>query len=464
MSTLVNITIKDNKFLLGILILPVIFFLFYLLSYLPLQASLVLAAFLFVFILIAKIEFGLYLMAFFLPVIHWDFYIWKLQIPLIDLISVFVLTAFFVRYFMLTYLGPEEMRPKITLVFPKIFSFFFLAVIFSSFFSSTPLDSLWYGVRWILFFYLAYVILPVNIIRSEKTLKNILITIVLSATLVSIMSLASLYGQDWRNEFVRIKPIPIAGIFPFGENQNLIVEVCLPALFYVLALMQMINGPRITRFLNLVFLLLASVLVGTFSRGGWIALAVCLFVLVVYRYRQNIRHLLLPVFISLLILTPIFYYMYLMQTDYYIGVGSNQSRILSTQIAYNAFIDRPWLGNGSGEYMNIIANNVRFRAKFGDPLESHGVFQKIMAENGGLGLAGFTMFISSVFIFFYKSIKRLKKYDLLYLNLVLGASSIFIFEVFNTSYYKGKLWFPIALALLGANIYLNKEKQEYEKN
>lgn len=443
--------------------LPIFLLPLYFLNFMPVEALLVLAALLFWIFLVAKIELGLYLMAFFLPVIHWDFFIWKLQIPLIDLLGVFALAAFFTRHAILTYLGPATLRPKLIWPFRKTFIFFFTAVLASSFFSPTILDSLWYGVRWILFFYLAYLVFPINVIKDEKILKKTMLAVVCSASLVGLMSLASLYGQDWRNEFVRIRPIAIADVYPLGANQNLLVEALLPAIFYLLAFRQYELSRRTKRFLNLVFLFLALVLIGTFSRGGWLALAACLSAGAMYRYRQSIRRFILPIAGVLIVLTPVFYYMYLMQTDYYIGVGSNQSRIVSSQVAWQAFADKPLLGNGSGEYMNIIANNVRFRAKFGDPLESHGVLQKIMAENGLFGLAGFLLFVWLIFRYFYKGIKTLSKYDLIYLYLVLGGSAVFIFEIFNTSYYKGKLWFPIALALASASIFYKKEKNEGKK-
>jgi O-antigen ligase len=107
---------------------------------------------------------------------------------------------------------------------------------------------------------------------------------------------------------------------------------------------------------------------------------------------------------------------------------------------------------------------VRFRAKFGDPLESHGIIQKVMAENGALGLIGFVMFVILIFKYMYQGLMKMQKYDLLYLYLVLAGVSVFIFEIFNTSYYKGKLWFPIAIALVGVNIYLEKEKYAGAEN
>ena len=58
----------------------------------------------------------------------------------------------------------------------------------------------------------------------------------------------------------------------------------------------------------------------------------------------------------------------------------------------------------------------------------------------------------------------MRKYDLMYLYLVLAGASVFICELFNTSYYKGKLWFPIAIALAGVNIYLEKEKYAGAEN
>ncbi len=410
-----------------------------------------------IWVLILKIEWGIYLMAFFLPVIHWDFYIGPLQIPLIDALGILVLSAFFARHFLLIYLG--EKQPE-KLKWPALgaFSVFFLAALVSAFFSPTILKSAWYSIRWILLFYMAYIFLPINIIKDRKTLRSVIALIIASAVITGVLGLMSIAGQNWRQEFVRVKPIEIAGVFPLGENQNLIVEVMLPAILLVFAMKEWARSARSKRLLNLTLIFLVLILIGTFSRGGWLALVAAGLVYAIAIYRKQIQKYVLPLILILIALTPVFVYMYRIQTDYETGVGSNQSRILSSRIAWQAFLDKPFFGNGSGEYINLVGQNVLFRAKFGDPLESHGIFQKILAENGLAGLLGFSLMLMVFVRTFYCGLKNNKNEFRTLLPIILAGLAIFIFEIFNTSYYKGKLWLPIAIGLVYVNLLKQTDK------
>ncbi len=113
------------------------------------------------------------------------------------------------------------------------------------------LNGIWYSIRWLLFFYIIYILLPYYIINKEKFLKNSLITFVLASLVVALMGVMSLPGQDWSSSFIRIQPIGINGIFPIGDNQNLIAEVLVVGIFFTLALKYWITATWQSKLLNL---------------------------------------------------------------------------------------------------------------------------------------------------------------------------------------------------------------------
>lgn len=412
-------------------------------------------------IFIIRPEIGLYMLALFLPVINWNFYYQSLEMPFIDILSIVLAAAFALRFIFQIFHDPKA---AMEIKFPFLLSFilFFTSVLASSYFDNEMLKSLWYAVRWILLSYLCYLFIPVNVIKNENILKTALGFFILSAILVSTIGLLSMPGQDWRSEFIRIQPVSIAGIYPIGSNQNLIVETILPALFFILFFRTRTTQKRTKRILDVLFVFLLLVLIGTFSRGGWLSFIVSFSLFLLFTYRDKVRKFIIPGIVLLTLCTPVFYYMYLMQTDFNIGGGSNASRIVSTEIAWRAFMDKPWFGQGTGEYINLIDDDIRFKARFGDPLDSHGVFQKVMAENGIFGLVTFFIFLGSIIIYIFRAIKKYPEYFNSLLPVALGAFSIVFFEFFNTSYYKGKMWLPIALII--AAIYLVKEKKlSYDK-
>ena len=401
-----------------------------------------------------RLEYGIYLIAFFLPVINWNFEYVGLRVPFIDLLAVSVFFMYFIQKFL------ARKYRDIDLVHLFSFSFFFLAAILSSIFSDNIFSSLWYSLRWILFFYLVYIVLPVNVIKSEKILKNTLIFFSFSVLLVSLMGVFSIFSQDWIHTLARAKPISIFGIFLIGENQNLMAETLLPGIFILVSLKYWTKEKVVRRFLNLLILFVGIVLLLTFSRGAWLSLFVVSFFSALVYYKSKFIKFLMPLFLILIITIPLILYMVNLQANYGIGTSSNQSRILLSEIAWNGFKNNSILGKGTGEYFNIVAQNIRFRANYGAPVDSHGVGQKILVENGALGIFAFIIFIFAIYKKFF-SIFKDRKFIEIYLPLIGAASSIFIFELFNTSYYKGKLWFVVALALV--SIKLIQDKKIYEK-
>lgn len=160
-----------------------------------------------------------------------------------------------------------------------------------------------------------------------------------------------------------------------------------------------------------------------------------------------------------MLLSPLFVYMYRLQSQYDIGVSSTENRLIMTDIAWTTFLDKPVFGQGDGTFINFIADNIRFVAKYGEPLDSHGVWQKILLENGLFGVFTFALLLISIFIIFGRFWKRYGDRYPWFPPLVLGSIGIVIMEFFNTSYYKGKMWLPIALALAAVNLIRTKERK-----
>lgn len=440
------------------LILAVFFVLFILIfaifSFYPIETALTIVAWLVLAGLIYKPEIGLYLMVFFLPVINWNFYYGRLEIPFIDLLSLVVLMAFILKQAYLFIFDRKNFKLKFPLFI--VFILFFATAIISSFGSNIVNDSLWYNIRWILFFYLAYIVLPFNIISNKKILKNVLLGFSLAGLAVVLMGTASLYFQDWQNDFVRIKPLAIAGIFPLGDNQNLLAEVIIVSLFFSLALKYWFKAETAGKIINLIIIFSGLVLIGTFSRAAWLVLIFQTSVYLIYK-KSLFKKIFLPGLLIILMLLPVFYYMFELQGQYRIGVSSTENRLMLTQISWQAFLDKPWFGRGSGNFVNLVADNTRFTAKYGAPLDSHGVLQKILAENGLFGILAFTLLAFNIIYIFWQALKNYKAEINLLLPLVCGSLGVFMFEFFNTSYYKGKLWLPIAVTLAAVNLAKNNQ-------
>jgi O-antigen ligase len=286
---------------------------------------------------------------------------------------------------------------------------------------------------------------------------------------VALMGVTSLFFQDWQNTFVRIQPILLFNIYPIGQNQNLIAEFLVVAVFSILALKYWRGAVLRNKLITILAIVLALVALATFSRAAWIALAIGVALYFIYQSKEFKKRYIIPALLSLIFIVPMAFYLVRLQSQFDIGVSSTENRLLLTQISVSAFKEEPFFGKGSGVFYRLVEENIRFRAKYGDPLDSHGMWQKILAENGGLGVISFGAFCLALFWGIHKGIMFLRpRRELkLVLPLALGALAGFIFQLFNTSYYKGKMWLPIGLTLAAIYIFSKKKNEPFygkEKN
>ena len=394
-----------------------------------------------------KPKLGLYLTALSLPVIGRDFYIQGLIIPASDLIALCTLFGFLFHLFF-TYLFKPLKREK--LIWPLFYPFalFFLINILSIIINGNNISSWYYFLRWPVFLYMAYIFAPFNIIKNPKTLKKTVILVTISAILVLISGFASLIGQDWQYSFFRLKSIYIFNSYPFGENHNLVAEFLNIGAFFILVIREFIKTKKGKRLIDALFILSGLGIILTFSRTGWITLflqsALYLFYRLKHRPREKMTAAILAC-LFLIVISPLFFKMSSLQEK---NTSSTENRWLLTEIALDAFYDKPLLGQGSGSYIDLVAANTRFSAKYGAPVDSHGMLQKILAETGILGL--FSWLFILLYLVRFTIITLNKYYPRVnwVLPFALAALGGIFFQFFNTSYFKGRVWLPLVLFLL----------------
>jgi O-antigen ligase len=308
-----------------------------------------------------------------------------------------------------------------------------------------------------------FVVLPYNAINSKKVLMNVFWSLFSVGIFVALMGLWSVLFPAGTGLFRRAVPLSIFGISILGTNHNLIAEVLISVIPIGFILIWETKEIFIKKLLIVGVLLMSVVNLLTFSRTGWIALAFELLILVLIRYRKNIRSLFELGLVALLILSPLVLYGYIFMTSEIVR-SSNLNRIALTKIALEAFAKHPVIGAGAGTFVEQVARDRWYIADFGSPLEAHGVVQKLLAETGLLGFLTFFALLGYIILRLvkvYNSLPRESSYKYILLALILSSGGSIIFQLFNTSYFVSKLWLPLGVALAAAR--LAEEKMRVER-
>jgi len=414
-------------------------------------------------IFVAWPKVSLYFLAFTLPIIGWNFSWQGMSIPLIDLIAILASAALILRLVYQSFFIVSSSH-QLKIKWPLIIPFLTILVVnfISAAWSENPISSFYYIFRWLILLYVAYIFLPYNLITDGRTLRKTIIALVLGGLAVLISAYLSLYGQDWRDSFFRISSISLFNVYPFGENHNLIAEYLNVSAFLILTWRFLIKKERYQRLGDLLFLIMALAIILTFSRAGWATLGLQMGAYLWFYFRTRQRkslEIIIGFILLILLTTPFIWKMNQLQKD---NISSTENRWLLTTISWESFTKRPFLGFGSGSYLSLVDSNIRFKAKYGDAIDSHGAIQKIAAENGLFGLFAWFLVLADLFKISIRSLKRYSQEYPWFLTLWLAASGGLFFQLFNTSYYKGKAWLPVALFLAAVRLLdakYDKQKQ-----
>lgn len=430
-------------------------------------------------------DLGLILLAFLSPftglVVDFGAYEWSRNVPYLGGIDAPVLDFFAMALFVALLIRIIVSAPRITkqMIRPApmlgLFLLFLFANVLSLFFAPNS-EYFLYGLKFLLrpllFMYLMFVVIPNVIIQSEQLLIRVLRAFFFSGVLAAIMGLASFlvvgpFGGLWH----RATPFAIGGFAPLGYNHNLLAEVLvlMVPLGVYFVYQEHVEWKRRWYFLATALIALIALL--TFARTAWIVLGFEFF-LFVWFFRKEIRtsaimrHSKRLAILGVTVLLPVLIYMAAITSSRLVA-GSTDTRLDLTLIAWEYFKRSPWVGNGPGSFMHIVSDTHVFFIEYGDPLDAHGMLQKVLAEGGIIGLAAWVGLLAAIVAYCYHALvvarrrrgeegeERSQRMAALCI-MVLGAM---VYQLFNTSYFNAKMWLPIGLALVASQFILCKKEK-----
>lgn len=405
-------------------------------------------------------EIVFYVMIFLFPFINFQLIFDSVNVPYVDLIAAVLFGAWIYKKLIVNWFNHSQ-RLKLK-DFPGLFFavLFFVSAAASIFNSAYVLTSAKFLLRPLIFFYLVYLVLPYNLIVKKIQLKKIYHIIFVAGVIVALIGLISIFftAGPWYQK--RAMPYSFGDFNPLGGNQNAIAEVLVVTIPITLLLIARTKKYRSQAILLIGLVLMAGILLLTFSRSGWLALLLELIILFIFGFGAKIkRRYVLPLLLVFIVL-PVVIYFTAWQNISWVQT-SNLNRILLTEIAVNGFLAHPFIGNGLNMFSSIVSETFVYVVEFGDPLESHGFLQKIMTEQGLFGLITFLGLLTYIFfqyiLAFIKENDRSERFIILCLLMMLAG--IVFFELFSTSYYISRMWLPIGIGLAAVSVYQKNNKK-----
>lgn len=400
-------------------------------------------------------QIGIYLLIILFPFNYWEFVYGEINIPYVDLLALILFISWLFKYFYLL----VSHRQKINLKnFPGWFLMLLFVVSGALSLLNVEAEFFWqsakYLLRPIIFFYLAYLILPYNIIDDFKKLFNSFkISFILGVGL-SFMGIWSIIFPPFVG-LRRAVPISLFGLWPLGTNHNSLAEVLVCLVPIAIILFWYEKNVLLKNIYLIGALLMTGVNLLTLSRSGWLSILLELLILLILRYKETAKHFFTS-YLSYLILfisAPALYLMYQLATSNVI-VSSNLDRFKLIEIAIHLFRQYPLIGAGVGTFIQYVSQTSWYIVEYGNPLDAHGFLFKTLAETGILGTLGFTGLLIYIL---YKLIKGyFNNIQTSYASLLLGMVCLAVgdisFQLFSTNYYLARVWLPLGLALVALKL------------
>lgn len=322
-----------------------------------------------------------------------------------------------------------------------------------------------YAMRPILFDYLAFIALPVNLIKSRSRLITILTILTTIGVFAAANGLVAMIFPPGGGFIGRARPMQIFGVSALGDNHNSLGDFMVVTVPFALALAELVRDERQRRILHLMagFMFVIGLL--TFSRSTWLVFILQAVFLCLTEWRAKFKKYIPQLMTASVLAIPLVlgmsYFAFASQT----AKSSNSTRIVLAEIAQDLFLSSPWLGAGAGSFVDRVGSTNLFVTEFGAPLDSHGFIQKVGAETGIIGLATLLLVVIQLFYLLYKGEKTFFRGPAhrAYLLLVAGACGVLLYQVFDTDYWTGKMWLPIGIALTAIPILsrLSAEDREH---
>ncbi len=372
----------------------------------------------------------------------------SIDFPLVDAVAIVLLLAWAAKVvFLWVRRGDANWAPKFPLIVPVLAM---VGAHLLSAFSPLGPDKLLvvkYTLRPVFFSYLAFVVLAANLIRSPRRVKMALGIVAATGVFSALVGLASLAFPQ--SGGFGAAPLPIFGTAALGDNHNLLAEWLCFAAPATLALAFIAREARTARLLGFAAVLQSIVALLTFTRTGWIVIALEAVLLFATVWREEAKRYAAPILIALLFLLPVAAVMARFSASA-TAASSTSTRLMLSEIAMNLWSQSPIIGAGAGTFYTYVSQTAVFAIEFGPALDSHGFLQKILAETGIVGLAALVYFLVAAFKLVRREIAKLHAHSASWraaMTLAIAAVGAFAYQLFNTDYWSGKLWFPIGILI-----------------
>jgi hypothetical protein len=390
-------------------------------------------------------------------------YLSAINAPMVDFIALILGAGLFLAWlFQIHSLRLDRLKPLLPLIL--LYGLFVLVGAYSALhaYDYNVGASFKYLARPMVFTFLFFVILPQLLIEDKETLMKLLKIWFWVGVAIAVFGLSSLVVVP-QTGWWRVVPYTVEDIAPLGYNHNLIAEslVALIPVGVYFSFKAKDNKEKkqlLVYAVGTALMILAELL--TLSRAGWITLSVQAIVLLwvfgysfktfFNKYKVNIAPL-------LIVIATVLVYMAIFLTSSIVKEAT-KSRLTATEIVVFYVERSPFVGYGPGMFIPIFENTKDFIQEYGVALDGHGFIQKIILEDGILGLILFSSTLIYILVYlWYKN--RIKNQDpelsrLLFV-MVVGA---IVFQFFNTSYFISVMWLPIGVGLVAARILENKKE------
>ncbi|MFZ2803636.1 MAG: O-antigen ligase family protein [Patescibacteria group bacterium] len=358
----------------------------------------------------------------------------------------------------------QSWRPRLPLI--GTYLLVFAAHLVSAFspLEPDPILVVKYAFRPVLYDYLAFIVLPVNLLRSRKRYVAALGVLVAVGVFAALNGLVSIFFPVGGGLVGRVHPLPIFGVDALGENWNELADLLVFTVPFTLALAGLVKKPQTKRLLQYAAAFQFFIALLTFARTIWIAFALQALFLCFTVWREAFKRHLSMLLVLGVVLLPLGISMAAYSVSQ-TAEDSNSTRLMLTGIALELYASSPWVGAGAGTFLSNVGSTQVFLIEYGDPLDSHGFVQKLLAETGTVGIVAMGLFLAQLSWLLWKGREHIRGEALtVYALLISGTFGAFIYQCFNTDYWTGKLWLPVGLLLAGMNVLRISQTKETGQN
>ena len=267
---------------------------------------------------------------------------------------------------------------------------------------------------WLIFLYFA------NNLTTPRTIYHVVAALLVAGFLQSVLGVLqyltnSSLGLTFFGEAQSILAGPVgdefisrvAGTIGHPNNLagylNLIIQINLALLFAPL-------GRFYKRLLFPLLILIATTMILTFSRGGWLAMglgsAVTGYLCLARRSHSRVIPLLISVsLVVLLLVSSVILITPLKKRFFEEDYGAARSRIPMSVVAWNIIQSHPWQGIGLSNYVNVAPfyDTTKEAIAYEFPRPVHNEFLLIAAELGVPALACFLVILGALLVQLFKA-------------------------------------------------------------